>query len=356
MKRIAIAMIVLALVACRKKPEPKPEAPAVTVGRESVATVALMRVESGPLLSGNLKALQSGTILAEVGGTITSVRGNPGDRVAKGTSLARIEDEAATANLRSAQVAVQSAQTSVTMADRDVDRMSMLAKAGAMPARDVDVARTQLSNAQAQLAAARAQLSSAQDRIANQAVEASLTGIISQRHASEGDIVTPGQPLFTIVDLTTLQLEASVPATALASLQVGAPVQFDVRGFEGQQFAGRVTRIAPAVDPGTGQAQIFVSVFNEGQRLVEGLFAEGSVATVAREGLVIPLTALDETGNDVAVTVLRNGVAQRQPVRLGVRNETRGTVEVVAGLNPGEQVLVGPARTITAGTKVTIGS
>lgn len=357
MKRTLLMLALAAAIGgCRKKEPPKPQVESVTLGAESAATVQVTRVSSGPMLSGTLQPQQSATILAETGGTVVSMTAAEGQRVVQGVVLARIRDDAAGANVQSAQTAVQSGNTAVAMARRDLDRAEMLAKAGAVPKRDVDVARSQVANAQAQLAQAQAQLTTARDRMSNQVVVASTTGVISERRVSEGDLVTPGTPLFTIVDLTTLQLEASVSSEALQALRVGDAVQFDVRGFPQQRFNGTIRRIAPTVDPTTGQVRVYVSVLNDRQQLVGGLFAEGTVTTMSRQGIVIPIQAVDETGTSPWVLRLRNGVAERAVVRLGIRNEKAGTVEVVSGLSPGEQILVGPSRTITPGTRVTIGN
>jgi hypothetical protein len=78
------------------------------------------------------------------------------------------------------------------------------------------------------------------------------------------------------------------------------------------------------------------------------------VRTVARLGLVIPVEALDESGAAPAVVRVRNGVTERVTVQLGIRSDAEGWVEVLSGLNEGETVLVGPARTITPGTRVNV--
>jgi membrane fusion protein, multidrug efflux system len=256
--------------------------------------------------------------------------------------------------VQNAQTAVQSARTAVAMARRDLDRSTSLAGAGAVPRRDIDVARSQVANATAQLAQAEQQLSQARDRAGNQRVTTAMSGVVSVKHVSVGDVVAPGTPLFTIVDLSTLQLEASVTSEAVGALRPGAAVDVEVRGYSGERFRGTITRIAPTVDAATGQVRVYVAIANQGKRLVGGLFAEGTVNTVARMSLVIPIAAIDETGDAPAVLRLRNGVAERVVVGLGVRNEAEGFVEVLSGLSEGDRVLSGPARTITPGTKVNV--
>lgn len=352
MKVAAIALLLMA--ACGKKESPPPAAPPVTVDRASVAIVRQARVTNGPRLSGTLQPQQSAVLLAETGGTVSAVNASEGQLVTKGSVLALIRDETAAASAQNAQTSVQSAQTAVTAAERDLSRAQRLAAAGAVPKRDVDVARSQVAAAQSQLAQARTQLAQARERVGDQTVTASISGVVSAKQVSAGTVVTPGSPLFTIVDLGTLQLEASVTAEALSFIQPGSAVDVEVRGYPNERFRGTVSRISPAVDPGTGQVKVFVSIGNQGRKLVGGLFAEGIVTTVARMGLVVPTSAIDDTASAATIARLTNGVVQRVGVTLGVRNEAEGVVEVTSGLQEGDQVLSGPARTIAPGTKVTV--
>jgi membrane fusion protein (multidrug efflux system) len=352
MKRLIVLLLVC--VACKREPPPKPAAPAVSIEAASVAVVRLARVASGPRLSGTLQPQQSATIIAEVGGTVSAVSASEGQMVARGSVLAIISDETAAGAVRDARTAVQSAQTSVAVARRDLDRSSTLAAAGAVPRRDIDVARSQVAMAEAQVAQARTQLAQAEKHAGDQRIVASMSGVVSEKRVSSGDVVTVGAPLFTIVNLDTLQLEASVTTNSLAALQPGAAVDIEVRGYANERFRGTVSRIAPTVDPSTGQVRVYVVIANQGRRLVGGLFAEGTVTTVARMGLVVPIAALDESGADPAVTRVRNGVTERVNVRIGIRNEAEGFVEILSGLSEGDRVLTGPARTIAPGTTVNI--
>lgn len=353
MKRLLI-VVLLAAAACKKEEPPKPAPVVMRVERASAATVTRRYVATGPRLSGTLQPQQSATIIAETGGTVLNVIASEGTTVARGTELARIVDETASDALTSARVAVQSAQTAVAVARRDFERSRRLANAGALPTRDIDVGRSQVATAEAQLGQARSQLASAQERSGNQRVVASVSGIVSEKRVSTGDVVAPGTPLFTIVDLATLQLEATVPADAIGQVNPGTTVELSVRGYPGQIFRGTIVRVSPSVDPGTGQVRVYVSMNNEGKRLVGGLFAEGTVRSLARMGLIVPVEALDESGAAPAVLRVRGGVTERVTVQLGMRNDAEGFVEILSGLAEGDVVLTGPARTIAPGTRVNV--
>ena len=134
-----------------------------------------------------------------------------------------------------------------------------------------------------------------------------------------GDIVTPGAELFTVVDPSSMRLEASVPSESLSELRVGAPVEFQVRGYE-QAFDGRLERIAPQTDAATRQLPIYVAIPNTGGRLVGGLFAEGRVVTQSATGLVVPVNAVNTTGPTPWVLRVVDGRAERVDVTLGLRD------------------------------------
>jgi RND family efflux transporter MFP subunit len=176
---------------------------------------------------------------------------------------------------------------------------------------------------------------------------------VSERKVTAGDIVQVGSVLFTIVDLRTLRLEATVPVEQLGRLRQGADVQFGVTGFD-RQFTGRIERINPAVDPATRQVRIYVTVPNTEQSLVAGLFAEGRVATDARRAVAVPLSAVDRRGTTPLIHRLKDGKVQNVPVQLGVTDEAAELVEVTAGVAQGDTVLLGSSQGLTPGTIVRV--
>ena len=125
-------------------------------------------------------------------------------------------------------------------------------------------------------------------------IRAPLTGVVSSREVNRGDVVSPGTALFTVIDPSSMRLEASVPSDDLSALRVGAKVEFTVRGYD-QTFPGTIERIAPQADAATRQVPIYVAIPNVGGRLVAGLYAEGRVVSQSASGLVVPLAAINTT-------------------------------------------------------------
>jgi RND family efflux transporter MFP subunit len=168
-----------------------------------------------------------------------------------------------------------------------------------------------------------------------------------------GDVMTVGNEMFTVVDPRSMQLEASVPVSALGTIKVGSTVDFDVSGYEGQRFQGTVKRVSPAVDPGTRQVRIVVNIPNAGS-LVAGLFAKGRVVTEERKTVAVPITAVDLRGATPTARRIKDGKVEMVAVQLGLRDEVGALIEVTGGLARGDTVLTGGAMSVAAGTPVLV--
>ena len=324
------------------------------VGPENVAVVKAEQIRSGPAISGNLEAEAQATVRAEVGGAVLRTLAEQGDRVGAGRALAQLDDATLRAQELAARSAVTTAQNAAEIAKRQVDRNEALNKAGAIAERDLEVTRNQYQAAQAQLDNARAAFANAQKQLSKATVVAPFSGVVSARQVSAGDVVQPGGAMYTIVNPSTMRLEASVPADQLSAVRVGAPVDFVVNGYPNRQFTGRVTRINPVADPSTRQVRIIVSLPNASGALVGGLFADGHVASEVRMAPVLPVAAVDERGLKPYVMRIKNGVVQKTEVELGIRDAATETVEVRNGVQPGDTILLGAARGISEKTPVKV--
>jgi RND family efflux transporter MFP subunit len=326
----------------------------MVVGPENVAIVKADQIRSGPAISGNLEAESQATVRAEVGGAVLETMVEQGDRVSAGQTLARIDD----ATLRAAELAARSqvttSQNAAEIAKRQVDRSEALIKAGAIAERDLELVRNQRQAADAQLDNARALFANAQKQLTKATIVAPIAGVVSARQVSAGDVLAPGGAVYTIVNPSTMRLEASVPADQLSSVRVGAPVDFVVNGYPNRQFTGRVTRINPVADPSTRQVRIIVSLPNASGTLVGGLFADGHVATEVRNAPILPINAVDERGLKPYVMLIKNGVVQKAEVELGIRDASTETVEVRSGVAAGDTILLGAARGISEKTPVKV--
>lgn len=326
---------------------------AVLVGPENIVIVKAEEIRTGPTLSGAIEAEREATIRAEVSAAVLQTYAEPGQRVPANAMLARLDDTGIRDQALSARAAFSTAQNAYDIAKRELERAEALEKAGAIAQRDLELARNGAMAAQTQLANAQAVYASAQKQLNRTLILAPFAGVISARQANAGDIVAPGGALFTIIDPSSMRLQASVPAQSVALVRVGLPVQFTVSGYATQRFSGRITRVNPTADPATRQVRIIATIPNAGS-LVSGLFAEGRVASETRTAPTVPIASVDERGVRPWVMRIKNGRVERVEIELGLRDEQTESVEVRAGVIPGDTVLLGTARGLTAGTPVKV--
>jgi RND family efflux transporter MFP subunit len=325
----------------------------VRIGAENVVTVERGTIIVGPIISGEIRAERDATVRAEIGGSITEVGVQEGQSVRTGALLGRIETRTLDDLRQSAESAVRSAENQLAVARREMERTEKLVQAGALAARDLDIARNNVASAEAQLADAKSRLASTDRQIADTVLRSPITGIVSNRYVNAGDVVSIGAELFRIIDPSSMRLEASVPSDDLSFLRIGVEVEFSVRGYD-QTFRGRIQRIAPQADPVTRQVPIYVSIPNVGGRLVSGLFAEGRVVSRAAEGLIVPANAVNRSGSSPWVLRVSDGKTERVDVMVGLSDQRSERIQITSGLNEGNTLLRGAAQGITPGTPVTV--
>ncbi len=350
------AAAVLGVSGCRRGgAETPPPAQAMTVGPENIVLAKAGLVHVGPALSGNLKAEREATIRAEVAGAVLQTYADEGQHVQAGQLLARIDDTALRDAYLSAKSAVTTAAEAAAIAGRNLERTQRLVQAGALADKDLETAQLSNSSAKSQVDDARARMVEAEKQLSKTEIRAPLAGVVSDRPISAGDVVQTGAALFTVVDPSSMRLDAAVPADQLGAVRVGAPVFFGVTGYPGRSFEGHIERINPAADPATGQVPVYVSIPNTAGTLVGGLYAQGRVASETRQGIIVPLTALQDNGSGPPTVMrIRNGRVESVAVQVGLKDEQAETVELMAGLAPGDTLLVGTAQGITPGTLVRV--
>ena len=348
---VLLSAVMTASCATEAEKAPGSAVPAVQIGTENIVKVSAGTVVVGPIVSGQLTAAREATVRAELGGAVVEVNVDEAQKVERGALMARIETRTLEDAKQSSVSALRSAENQLAVARREAERAESLVQAGAVAARDLDVARNSVTSAEAQVADARSRLASAERTLSDTEIRALFAGIVSRRAVHAGDVVTPGTELFRIIDPSSMRLEASVPAEDLPVLRVGATVQFRVRGYE-RSFQGRIERIAPQADAATRQVPIYVSIPNAGGELVAGLFAEGRVVSATATGVVAPIEAVNTTESEPWVLRVVNGTTERVAVTLGLRDPRNEQVLIASGLKDGDTLLRGAAQGITPGTQV----
>jgi len=327
---------------------------AITVGPENIAVVSNSTIMSGPSVSGTLEPEREAVLRAQMPGSVLQTYADQGQAVNAGAVLARIDASGVQDAYTSARAQVVAARNAADIASKDQARNEKLLAAGAIAERDIEQSKRASIAAQAALEDANSRLASAERQYRSTTVTAPFAGVVSDRPVSAGDVVQPGTALYTVVDPSSMRLEASVPAEQLSLIRVGVPVAFTVSGYPGRQFVGHITRVNPTADPATRQVRIYASIPNAVRTLVGGLFASGRVSTATRNGLVVPSAAVDVRGTEPVVTRVKGGKAEHVNVQIGLTDKSTETTEILAGLMAGDTLLLGAAQGITPGTPVRV--
>lgn len=358
-KGFGVGVAVLAgsvLAGCGGEPEAPAAAAApaaVRIGMENVVTVQTGRIVTGPIISGELRPAREATVRAELGGSMTAVLVEEGQTTKQGAVIGRIETRTLDDVRQSASSSLRSAESQLALAQREVARTEQLVKAGALAARDLDLAQANVATVEAQVADAKSRLAAAERQLGDAVIRAPLSGVVSSREVNRGDVVSPGTALFTIIDPSSMRLEASVPSEDLSTLRIGATVDFTVRGYD-QTFTGKIERIAPQADATTRQVPIYVAIPNVGGRLVAGLYGEGRVVSESASGLVVPIAAINSTGAEPWALRVTGGKTERVAVKLGLRDLRTERVHVVSGLSERDTLLRGASQGIPPDTAVQV--
>jgi membrane fusion protein (multidrug efflux system) len=271
-----------------------------------------------------------------------------------GQLLARFESSEQESGQRSAEADRASARSDLATAQWNLDQSAELFKAGAIAERDYKIAQQAVDAAKARLAASEARLRSASIVAQDTRVLAPSAGIIDKRNVENGERVTRGTSMFTMVRNDLLELAAALPAKQAAGVRVGQSVSFVA---DARSFTGRVARISPTIDPASRSITVYVEVPNTNHQLRGGTFATGRVISrTLADALTVPTAAVkqsQEAGHPFVYRI-EGKVVNIAEIQLGVIDERLGKAQVLTGLEPGDRVIVGNVGTLGRGMQVQI--
>ena len=172
-----------------------------------------------------------------------------------------------------------------------------------------------------------------------------------------GEKVGPDSPMFTVVDLGKMEIEAPAAASEIPSVKVGQLATFKVDGFGERVFEGRVERINPITEPGSRSITLYLSVANRDGALKGGMFAKGLlILDKTQPSAVVPLAAVRDDAGQSYVFTLEAGKVAKRNVTLGVSEAQAGLVEVKTGLEAGVQVVAARMVGLKAGASAIVKS
>lgn len=308
-------------------------------------------LSQGLAISGALKAANSAVIKAKVAGELQGLNLREGDPVKAGQIIARIDAADAQARVRQAQQQAASAKAQVDMAKRTFDNNSSLVEQGFISKSSLDTSVSSLAAAEANYRASQAGSDLATKALEDTILRSPITGLVSLRIAQNGERVSLDGRVIEIVDLSHLELEASLSAADSLQVQLGQNARLQIEGASAPVNA-KVVRINPSVVAGSRAVLAYLAL-DPVPGLRQGLFAQGILRTGATESLSVPLSAVRTDKPLPYVQTVASGKVVNQTVTLGARGEADGQLMVsVKGVPDKADLINGTVGTLREGTAV----
>jgi membrane fusion protein (multidrug efflux system) len=287
---------------------------------------------------GTARANESMDVTSKVSNVVTAVRFEEGQQVRKGDVLVELDGEQARADLAVANAALTES-TSQLKRSRELYATRVLSD-------------QQIEQIEATQEANLARVAAARARLADTVIRATFSGRVGLRRVSVGSLIAPGAVITTLDDTSTIKLDFTVPETVVAAMRPGLELEATSVAYPGKVFRGKVASVDSRVDPNTRSVTVRGLVPNTGGELKPGMFLNVRLARGEADLLVVPEEALLPEQGDVYVYVVRDGKAEKRKIQTGQRRV--GSVQVTAGLEPGEWVVTEGTQKLRDGASVKV--
>ena len=361
---VLLLVIVVGGIVWTQRTRVKAEAalPPVATAKQSIIEFApedLLIVTAAELrrtvpFSGSVIAVNTALVKVKVAGELLAVTVRQGEPVKAGQVVARVDptDVQARVNARSADLEVARAQLQLSEKNRDTQQV--LLDKNFISKNAFDSTQSGYEVAVARLHVAQAELVSARKALGDAVLHAPIDGIVSERFAEPGERVAVDARVLSIVDLSRLEIEASLPASMIGSIGIGQEAAFAVDGFGERKFQGRVTRISPATASGTRSVAVYVAIANPGNALRAGLFVKGELLLSRVENaLAVPASAVRQERDASFVYAVEGGALVRKAVVVE-RVGPDAPVRIISGISAGDRIVRGNLGVLREGASVRV--
>lgn len=338
--------LALALAACAKDAAPPPGARPVLVERPGSAQ------STRAAYAGEIRAREESALSFRVGGNLVERRVDVGDHVRAGDVLAVLDAGDLQAQARAVQAQLTAAEAQLARARADQARFAALGRDQLVSRSAVDAQNAAVAAAQGQVNAARANLEVARNQSGYARLLAPRAGVVAARHVEAGQVVAPGQAVFTLAGDGGREVAFAVAERSIDAVKPGQAVEVELWSQPGRRWPGRVREIAPAADPASRTYAVRASLDVPAADIDLGQSARVYLPENAAGALSVPLAAVQRANGGAAVFVVdpRSSTVRLRPVRLGAYGSER--VPVLRGLSADDWVVAAGGHLLQAGQKI----
>ena len=333
-------------------------------------TVELSTIADQVRSYGTVKVQDLVSVSPQVSNRLTNIYVDLGDTVEAGQLMAKIYDKTFRDQLSQAQAQLAQSRIALRRDSAQFERQRQLLEMDLVSDSEYEIALATYRNTIAQLESARAYLTQAQENFNFTEVRAPVNGVVVSRSLEEGDLAPSGQTLFELASDSGFETRIFLPVQDWRSVRIGQSVQLRVSNEASVSATGIVSRKSPQLDPTTGLGEVVITLTQVGGSIYSGVLAENLINIQTNDNaVVIPRSALVEVVETVvnpesntielersySVFVSKgDSMAERRTLELGIEQGDR--IEVLSGLQPGENIVITGQQGLEEGGRISVAS
>ena len=337
----------------------KPAETVVQLSPSDVVRATRRELAQTLAVSGTLKAVDSALVKARVAGELTGLTLREGDAVTAGQVIGRIDPIEYQSRVRQAQEQADSARAQAEVAKRTYDNNKALVEQGFISRTALDTSQSNLNAALSTHRAALAAVEMAHKSLADTVLKSPLTGQVAQRLAQPGERVAVDARVIEVVDLSRIEVEATLAAADSVAVRVGQRATLQIEGSSAadpasadRKVGASVVRVNPSAQAGSRSVLVYLRL-DRSAGFRQGLFAQGSIDVGRVDALALPLSAVRIDKPAPYVQMVIEGRIAHRAVQTGQRGQLDGqTLVAVSGVEDGAVVVTGSVGPLREGTAV----
>lgn len=345
-KSIAIFMVCLMAAGCGSAPTASVEGPLVRS-----ETIKLNPALSSATYAGEVRGRYETPLGFQVSGKIINRYVELGSRVNPGDVLMEIDAKDIQQNVNITAAQVYSAEAQLKLAENNLNRYEQLYEQGAISRAQLDQYQTAYAAAQAAVRQTNAQNTQSSNQLGYSALIATDSGVVSSINAEAGQVVSAGQPMLTLVRDGEKEVEINVPENRVEELKKAQTLEVNFWALANTVVQGKIREVSPMADKVSRTYKVRITLINPPQDLQLGMTASVKVNVSTNQGtLLIPLSAIYQTGDQPGVWVVNNGIVNLTPIKVGALGNEK--VEVLEGLQDGQIIVTAGVHKLREGQTV----
>ncbi|NIV94902.1 efflux RND transporter periplasmic adaptor subunit [candidate division KSB1 bacterium] len=319
--------------------------------------VTVQPIDQELTFTGTVKPMDQVRLSTKIMGWIEEIYFEEGAHVEKGATLVKLRSKEFEAKLAQAKAAISEAEANFKNVKTNLKRIKALYEKKAATQKELDDMQAAFASAQARKNAAEEMKKEVQEMLKYTTLTSPFDGVVTRKMMEVGDLASPGQPILEVENMNRVKIVAKVPESQVELLDTGMPVEVQVRasrkGTNGKSLTNTIDQILPSADPMSRQFDVHVLIDNSERLIKTGMFARIVAGKSGGSAILVPKTAIFRRGQlEGLFTVDSENRAHLRWVRSGVEQD--GLIEVLSGVNPGEQVVVEGASGLVDGKKVEV--